>query len=115
MKETQKEKLNALVAFLRENNLSFEQNYHSNTFGLDMAIKVKKLRIAVFLSEGQERDGEIVHAPSLTKPGKTLVNMYNPFFIRENETTEFIIEKMQNCIIKRMLWQQKRWQKKHKN
>lgn len=109
---TNKEKLKALKRFLRENNLRFIENYHSKTFDVDMTIKIKKLRIAVFLSN-DDRNYELsmVFAKSRFN-GQPLFTMYNPFFIRESETEDFIIEKMQNCIISRMQLLQKKWQKK---
>ena len=109
---TQEEKLKALRNFLKENKIHFIDNYHSNTYNVDLAIKVRKLRIAVFLSDGDsEHEKSLVFAPS-TYSGAPLRNLYNPFFIRESDTTEFVLEKMQNCIIKRMMMLQKKWQKK---
>jgi len=106
------EKLKALKHFLNENKIPFISNYHSKTFNVDMAIKVKKLRIAVFISDGnKEHEDELVFTPSLYS-GAPLRNIYNPFFIREKDTTEFLIEKMQNCIVSRMMLLQKQWQKK---
>lgn len=109
---TNEEKLKALRMFLKENNISFVSNYHSKTFNVDMAIKVKKLRIAVFLSNGDKNfENSMVLAKNIHN-GITLRNIYNPFFIRESETEEFVIEKMQNCIVNRMLFLQRQWQKK---
>ena len=109
------EKLKALRHFLNENKISFINDYHSKTFNVDMVIKVKKLRIAVFLSDGDKKfEDSMVFAPS-TFSGAPLRNVYNPFFIRESDTKEFVIEKMQNCIISRMQLLQKKWQKKNLN
>lgn len=111
---TNEEKLKALRNFLNENKIPFINNYHSKTFNVDMVIKVKKLRIAVFLSDGDEDyERSLVFAPSGYN-GSPLRNTYNPFFIRKSETKKFVLEKMQNCIVKRMMILQNRWQKKQK-
>ena len=112
---TKEEKLKALKMFLNENKIPFINNYHSKTFNVDMAIKVKKLRIAVFISTGdKEFEESMVFAPN-THNGAPLRNVYNPFFIRESDTTEFVLEKMQNCIVSRMMMLQRQWQKKQEN
>lgn len=110
-KISNEEKLEALRRFLKENKIPFINDYHSKTFNVDMAIKVKKLKIAVFLSDGdREYEKSLIFAPS-TYSGAPLRNLYNPFFIRESDTTEFVLEKMQNCIVKRMMMLQRKWQK----
>jgi hypothetical protein len=112
---TNEEKLKALRNFLNENKIPFINNYHSKTFNVDMAIKVKKLRIAVFISSGdKDFEDRMVFAKS-SYNGAPLRNVYNPFFIRKSETKKFVLEKMQNCIVKRMMILQKRWQKKQEN
>ena len=79
-----------------------------------MALKVRKVRIAVFLSNGdKEEEKKIVNTPSVLE-GMPLNHMYNPFFIRESDTMDFVIEKMQNCLFTRMMQLQKRWEKKNK-
>ena len=111
---TKEEKLKALRHFLNENRIHFINNYHSKTFNVDMAIKVKKLRIAVFLSnEDKEFENSLVFAPS-TYSGAPLRNFYAPFFVRESESTDFVLQKMQNCLISRMLMLQKKWERKQR-
>jgi hypothetical protein len=112
---TNEDKLKALRNFLKENKIPFINNYHSKTFNVDMAIKVKKLRIAVFLSDDdKEFEDSVVFAKS-SYNGAPLRNVYNPFFIRKSDTKKFVLEKMQNCIVSRMMILQKRWQKKQEN
>lgn len=82
---TNKEKLEALKAFLTGEKIDFKENYVSN--GTMFALYVEKYRIAVRLSD--ENDQNFFY--------KTR-KYYHPFFIRDNESTEFVIEKMQNCI-----------------
>lgn len=114
-KISNEDKLKALRNFLKENKIPFINNYHSKTFNVDMAIKVKKLRIAVFLSDDdKEFEDRMVFAKS-SYNGAPLRNVYNPFFIRKSDTKKFVLEKIQNCIVKRMMILQKRWQKKQEN
>lgn len=109
MMKTKEEKLKVLKAFLKENNITFEENYYSKSFDVTMVLRVINLRIAVFFSEGLEKDTELIHKKN--KYGVSLNWVYNPFFIRENETEEFTLEKMQNCVFDRMIKMQKAWQK----
>ena len=114
-KISNEEKLKALRNFLNENKIPFINNYHSKTFNVDMAIKVKKLRIAVFISnDDKEFEDSMVFAKS-SYSGAPLRNVYNPFFIRKSDTKKFVLEKMQNCIVKRMMMLQRKWQKKQEN
>lgn len=92
---TNKEKLEALKAFLSENNLDYEDNYKAKVADIDLL--VTKHSIAVHLSD--KHDQEFFN--------KTKYH-YKPFFIRDEETVDFILEKMQNCIIDRMQKQQKK-------
>ena len=114
-KISNEEKLKALRHFLNENKIPFINNYHSKTFNVDMAIRVKKLRIAVFLSDGDDDyERSLIFAPSGYN-GSPLRNTYNPFFIRKSDTKKFVLEKMQNCIVKRMMMLQRKWQKEQEN
>lgn len=110
-KISNEEKLKALKQFLRENKIRYIENHKSKTYGVTMDLKVRKLNIAVFLSDG-DRNFEESIVFTKSKYGKPLQVIYNPFFIRESETTEYIIEKMQNCIVNRMMYLQRKWQKK---
>jgi hypothetical protein len=109
---TNEEKLENLIQFLQENNLRCKKNYHSRTFDIDIDLKVEKLLIAVFLSDGDhEKETSLVLTPRITS-GAPLRNIYHPFFIRESESVEYVIEKMKSCIVERMIFMQKKWQKK---
>ena len=108
--KTKEEKLKALKEFLKENNIAFEENYHSNSFGITTALMIRNLRIAVFFSQGLERDTELIRKKN--QYGASLSWVYNPFFIRDSETEEFTLEKMQNCVFDKMVKMQKQWQKK---
>ena len=100
---TNNEKLEKLKEWLKDNNVPFEENHKSRSTGLTFDLMVKKPLIAVCISS--ENDDEIFHRIKRT---------YAPFFIRESETAEFIIEKMQNCIVNRMMQQQKAMEKEAK-
>lgn len=111
--KTKEEKLETLKTFLKENGFSYEEGYYSESFDATMALRVNNLKIAVFFSQGLEKDTELIRKKN--KYGASLYWVYNPFFIRDSETEEFILEKMQNCIVDRMVYMQKKWQKQQKN
>ena len=100
---TNEEKLEKLKEWLKDNNVPFDENHKSRSTGFTFDLMVKKPLIAVCISS--ERNDEIFHRIKRT---------YAPFFIRESETAEFIIEKMQNCIVNRMMQQQKAMEKEAK-
>lgn len=114
---TNQEKLEELKKFLEENGLKYFEQYRSHTFNVTMDLKVRKLRIAVFISDGDpQHENALVYAPrrrasKRNANNKYLTTMYNPFFIRESDSMEFVIEKMQNTIVKRMVQLQKIWDK----
>ena len=88
---TNQEKLEKLKEWLKDNNIPFDENHKSRSTGFTFDLRVKKPLIAVCISS--EKDNEIFNRIKRT---------YAPFFIRESESPEFIIEKMQNCIIEEM-------------
>ena len=93
-------KLEAIKAFLRENNLNFEENHFSKSRKINIDLVVYPYRIAVHLSDDKDREFF-----NKTK------RHYHPFFIRDNESEEFVLEKMQNCIIDEMKKIQERFNK----
>ena len=99
---TNKEKLEALKAFLTENNVKFVENHFSKTNDLTFDLLIRDLRIAVHISDENDQ-----------KFYEKIFKFYKPFFIRENETSDFIIEKMQNCIVDRMTWLQRKFERKN--
>ena len=83
-----KEKLKALKKFLKDRGISYWKNV-STKFGvtLDLSLMVNGWLIAVHLSD--DNDNEFY---------KKIVHCYKPFFIRDDESVEFVIEKMTNLI-----------------
>lgn len=82
---TNKEKLEAVKNFCRENNIDFTERKKPE--GL-CDVFLTKFYVAIHISN--EKDAEFYERYK----GK------NPVFIREEESVEFIIEKVQNTIIK---------------
>lgn len=95
-----KEKLEAVKAFLIENNLNFEENHFSRSKKINIDLVVYPYRIAVHLSDDTDK----------VFFNKTKRH-YHPFFIRDNESVDFVLEKMQNCIIDEMKKIQERFNK----
>ena len=114
-KISNEEKLKAIKDFLRENNVDFVENFHSKNYDLDMALGIKSLMIAVFLSDDDKNYEENIYT-KMAKDGKhPFYTTYRPFFIRKSETKKFVFEKMRNCIVERMMMLQRKWQKKQEN
>ncbi len=100
---TNKEKLEVLKAFLVENKIEFRENYWSRTNNVVFDLRILSPRIAVIISG--ENDQSIY---------MKIRRGYAPFFIRDSETADFIIEKMQNCIFDCMMLEQRRMEKRAK-
>ena len=105
-------KLEAVKQWLSENGINYIEN-HKSGFGVTIDLKIPSLMIAVFLSDGNlGKETEIFNARKKFWP---LHWTYQPFFIRESETKEFVIEKIQNCCYNRMVYMQRKWEKKQKD
>ena len=110
-KITNEKKLEAVKEWLSGNGINYIEN-HKSGFGVTMDLKIPSLMIAVFLSDGdREKETEKYNAST---GHKKLFRKYQPFFIRESETKTFVLEKIQNCCYNRMLYMQRRWEKKQK-
>ena len=90
MSTEQKAKLKALQAFLTENGMSYFSPFKSKKHDVKASLYVPKHRIIVKMSEGEVKDTEFF---------LKVKYVYRPLFIRESETAEFIVEKMQNLIV----------------
>lgn len=93
------EKLNGLMKFLDENNIMYVKNGTVKGFPADLIIP--KMRVAVHLSDMNDQ----LFFKRMIK------SRFNPFFIRDTESAEFILEKIQNCIFDIMMARQKKLEK----
>ena len=108
-KVTNRQKLEVLKDWLKENNIKYIEN-HMSKFGFNIDVKIPSLRIAVFLSKGKEMEDAVYNA----KNGRMkLKRTYRPFFIRERETKDFIIEKISNCCFDQMVYLQRKFEESH--
>ena len=94
---SKQEKLEALKAFLEENKIEYDLNYESKGCKVMFDLRVIKQKIVVHMSDDHDQEFYL-----------NTRRKYHPFFIREGETVEFIIEKMQNCLYDCMMSQQKK-------
>lgn len=78
-------KMERIIALLEERGLTYKLGHHSELCGVDIDIYVPKYRIAVFNGHTQEKFDKV--------RGKNA-----PLFIREDETEEFIVEKITNLL-----------------
>lgn len=110
-KITNEKKLEAVKNWLSENGIPYFENYRSG-FGVTLDLKVPSLMIAVFLSD-DNRDKETEKC-NARKGHWPLRWTYQPFFIRESETKDFVLKKLQNCCYERMIYMQRKWEKRQK-
>lgn len=99
---TNREKLEVLKAFLNENSIPFKENVMWK--GQKFDLYIGKYHICVRLSDENDQ-----------KFYERVKRIYHPLFIRESETSDFVLEKMQNLIIDLMKCQHKFISKKHGN
>lgn len=95
MEITNEQKLEAVKEFLTKNNIRFTKDCPIKKYTI--ALWIKKYHILVHLSDAHDQDFY-----------NAVKRSFKPFFIRDNESKEFVLEKMQNCIIDIMKQQQKR-------
>lgn len=89
MTKEQKAKMDVLVNFLTENRIPYFTTYKGNV-KVNPDLYIAEHKIMVKISEGKEKDDMFFHKVKYR---------YHPLFIRETETKEFVLEKMQNLII----------------
>lgn len=85
---TNEEKLEVLKNFLKENNIKFYNGYNGKKLKILPDLYIPKHRIMVKISDAN--DQEFYNS---VKYG------WHPLFIRDEESVDFVIEKMQNLII----------------
>lgn len=84
---TNKQKLTALIEWLRVQGITdYIESMVDNT-GLLIDLYIPSHNIAVHMSDGAN---QIFY--------RRASGVYKPFFIRSIDTTEFVIEKMRNCL-----------------
>lgn len=94
--------MQSIKAFLTENNIKYVENaILKKADGMKADLFIPKLRITIHISD--EMDLEFY---------KATYRPYHPFFVRSTETKEFTLEKIQNCIIDAMKFQQKMYNKR---
>lgn len=86
---TNKEKLEAVKRFLVENRIEFYPHYRGR-IKVSPDLYIPKHKIMVKISEGKEKDYNFF---------KEVKYKYHPLFIRDDETKDFVLEKIQNLII----------------
>ena len=99
---TNKQKLEAVKDWLKANDIKFKEN-HKTKAGLKIDLWIPKLYIAIHIDDDSSEDFF-----------KKTFKWCKPFFIRENETNEFVLEKIQNCCYDQMLYLQKRFEMNNK-
>ena len=96
-----KQKIEAIKTWMTKNNVKFKEN-HKTKVGLQIDLWLPALFIAIHISD--ENDVEFY---------KNTFKWCKPFFVRENETIEFLLEKIQNCCYDQMIYMQRKWQKEN--
>lgn len=89
MTNEQKSKLEVIMNFLNDNKIAFHPQYNGKA-NVTPDLYVPKHKIMVKVSEGKESDDEFF---------MKVRRRYHPLFIRDNDTREFVLEKIQNLII----------------
>ena len=100
-KVSNEKKLEAVKIWLTENGIEFKEN-HVTRNGLEIALWVPKLFIAVHVSDG---DDAVFY--------KKTFKWCHPFFIRSSETKDFVLEKLQNCCYQQMIFLQRRFEREN--
>ena len=83
-----REKLEAIKQWLTENGYKYKENYESKACGVTIDLAVGYPRVAVKIANSDDAFFQSVK------------RVYSPFFIRDEESAEFVIEKMANCLAK---------------
>lgn len=80
------EKLEILKNWLTGNGYKFDENHVSKSCGgVNIPLRVFKPKIAVYVGSNDEFFQKVKR-------------FYSPFFIRDTDSEEFVIEKISNCI-----------------
>ena len=91
--------------FLIANNVEFKEDYIDKKQKVVIDLWVPKYRIAVRKAAGDETDQQFYLA---------ICKCYKPFYLREEDTEEFTMEKIGNVLTERVQWLQKQYDKQQK-
>ena len=86
----------AVKKWLDDNEVSYKENVQDKKFDVHIDIWIAKYRIAI--RKSQPDDQEFY---------KIICKKYKPFFVRPDDTEEFSLEKIQNCLKERIAWLEK--------
>jgi len=89
MEQTIEQKLKRVKEYLSENGISYEENHKSQRTGVLVPIYIWPYGVAIFGGSSEE----IYYA---------VCDVYRPLFVREEETMDFILEKVRNLISERI-------------
>ena len=89
MTDEQLMKVKAVEDYLSKKKISFFRFFRSKKYGVTSQVYIPLYRILVKVSKGKDHDDEFY-----TK----VKYAYHPIFIREGDSVEFTIEKLENCI-----------------
>lgn len=91
--------------FLIANNVEFKEDYIDKKQKVVIDLWVPKYRIAVRKAAGDETDQQFYLA---------ICKCYKPFYLREEDTEEFTMEKIGNVLTERVQWLQKQYDKQQR-
>ena len=94
--------MTTLKEWLKGEAIDFEENYESKTCGVLIPLRIPRYHVAVCVGDSQEF--------YLRTRG-----IYFPVFLRDEDTKDKVLEKVQNTIIKSMLIENKRLNNKRKS
>ena len=99
-KVSNKVKLDAVKEWLTSNNIEYAESYVTRTTKLAIDLWIPSLFIAIHVGDD---DGTFY---------KKTYKWCKPFFIRDNETKKFVLEKIRNCCFDQMVFMQRKFEKK---
>jgi len=105
MTNEQKTKLKVLTDFLKTERIYYCREYVNKSRNVVADVYIPANRIAIKVSQGKEKDDEFY---------KKVKYIWHPLFIRDNESEDFVLEKLQNLIIDIMKQSQKNYIKKNR-
>lgn len=89
----QEEKYNQVVSFLKENGIAYVENREIH--GVTLPLLIQKWMVVVHVGDNQEFYMKVRRN-------------YKPVFIREEDSADFVLEKVQNTIIGAMKSEQEK-------